>query len=260
VPLDNAGDLHDPEQDPTEEVDRRQRRQAVHRAIRELPHRHRTAITYTLSGLSPEEVGKQMGIGRNAADALLHRARRSLKEHLSSVREGAWGIAFGVRMKWDRVTRRAPAEFIDVSRINLIQAGAGVAAAAIVAVFGIAGASSSGNAVTSGSRARDLKVSVEAPSVSEPGLSSAQESTPSVQDGGSSDRRGYTFGPASGSFGPGGSDTKVRVPDPANRSGPPIVDIAHRLYPREGGGGSVATSGPAIAARDLTCRATDACP
>src|SRR5437867_6478036 len=58
VPLDSADEIHDPAQDPSEEVARRQRRTAVQSAIRSLPARHQKAIVASLSGLSPEEVGK----------------------------------------------------------------------------------------------------------------------------------------------------------------------------------------------------------
>ncbi|MFY9587933.1 MAG: sigma-70 family RNA polymerase sigma factor [Actinomycetota bacterium] len=145
VPLDSAHEIHDPEQDPTEEVARRQRRRAVHSAIRELPTRHQSAIKYSLSGMTPEEVGKQLGIGRNAADALLHRARRRLREHLAPVRDGMWGVAFAFRVRFDRVMRRAGLGegVTETARSVMVQAGAGMAAAAVVvASMGLGGAAS----------------------------------------------------------------------------------------------------------------------
>jgi RNA polymerase sigma factor (sigma-70 family) len=230
VPLDSAGDLHDPEQDPTEEVDRRQRRQAVHRAIRELPHRHRTAITYTLSGLSPEEVGRQMGIGRNAADALLHRARRSLKEHLSSVREGAWGIAFGVRMKWDRLTRRAGVEsrLTDSSFLAAANSAIGLATAAAVAFMTVSGAGAGGEfrsrtrmPVLAGTTA-DATESLGAHSpVSSSGIATEAPGAPG---------RSYTLGPMMTTTGPGRVTNDFSVPDPADRDGPPLIRVVQHLW------------------------------
>src|SRR5439155_2580341 len=140
VPLDSADDIQDPAQDPTEEVARRQRRSAVHSAIRSLPTRHRTAIAYSLSGLSPEEVGKQMGIGRNAADALLHRARRSLREHLAPVRDGMWALALGVRVRLDRITRRAGGAPAGIEGVSSLGAGFSVAAVAVVAALAVTAA------------------------------------------------------------------------------------------------------------------------
>jgi len=150
VPLDSAEEIQDHTQDPSEEVARRQRRSAVRSAISSLPTRHQTAITYSLSGLSPEEVGKQMGIGRNAADALLHRARRSLREHLAPVRDGMWALAFGARVRWDRFTRRSGLNNMTPAELtNTLNATVGVAAAAIVTVVALAAGGSGAGAATS---------------------------------------------------------------------------------------------------------------
>jgi RNA polymerase sigma factor (sigma-70 family) len=144
VPLDSADEIQDPAQDPTEEVARRQRRSAVHSAIRSLPTRHQKAISYSLSGLTPEEVGKEMGIGRNAADALLHRARRSLREHLAPVKDGMWGVAIGFKVRWSRITRRLGVSdgAGEAIRLTVLQSGLGVAAAAMVTVATIGGGGS----------------------------------------------------------------------------------------------------------------------
>jgi RNA polymerase sigma-70 factor, ECF subfamily len=236
VPLDSAGDLHDPEQDPTEEVDRRQRRHAVHRAIRELPTRHRTAITYTLSGLSPEEVGQQMGIGRNAADALLHRARRSLKEHLTSVRDGAWGIAFGIRMKWDRITRRAGVEsgVADASGLALAHSAMGLATAAVVAVMSVGGmgggptgTGQSFTVVPAAATQSDAAAAVQAEAGSD--VPGATEPAATVTD----DAHSYRFGPMETKWSDKGIDHNTRV-GPNDRSGNPVFD-GHGYVYRDGG-------------------------
>jgi DNA-binding CsgD family transcriptional regulator len=135
VPLESARELHDPTQDPTEEVARRQRRRALERAIGALSARHRQAIGYALSGLTPEEVGRRLGIGRNAADALLHRARRSLRAHLSAVRDGMWSLAVGARLGWTRLTRRSAVDpgLAEASAVTLAHSVVGLAAAALVA-------------------------------------------------------------------------------------------------------------------------------
>jgi RNA polymerase sigma-70 factor (ECF subfamily) len=139
VSLEDAAEVHDPEQDPTEEVDRRQRRRAVRHAVASLPDRHKTAILYSLNGMSPAEVGQKMGIGRNAADALLHRARRSLAERLRHVGEGSFGIAAIGWFKLRAAARRlSPARGGEAAAAGLMQAGVVVAAAALVAAFNVA--------------------------------------------------------------------------------------------------------------------------
>jgi RNA polymerase sigma factor (sigma-70 family) len=144
VPLDSADEIQDPAQDPTEEFARRNRRTAVQSAIRSLPVRHQRAITYSLSGLTPEEVGRQMGIGRNAADALLHRARRSLREHLAPVKDGMWGLAIGFKVRWSRAARRLGVNegTAEAMRLSIVQSGIGIAAAAMVTVTAISGGAS----------------------------------------------------------------------------------------------------------------------
>lgn len=159
VPLDDAAEMHDPTQDPTEEVIRRQRRRAVRRAVAQLPDRHQTAILYSLGGMSPAEVGEKMGIGRNAADALLHRARRSLAERLRLVGEGAFGIAalgwIKIRSAARRLTSPAGGE---AAAGALMQAGVAVAAAALVVAISIASPPGGGGGLTGGAPPSDRAV------------------------------------------------------------------------------------------------------
>ncbi len=232
VPLDSAQELHDPEQDPTEEVARRQRRRAVHHAIRELPSRHQRAITYSLSGMTPEEVGKQLGIGRNAADALLHRARRSLKEYLSPVRDGMWGIALAVRVRYDRVMRRTGVQtgVADASQLAALHSSLVIATAAVVGIMSLGGGYG-GMPPASGSIPQ-LKTS--------PGsATSLTHTVPQVQHGGS-DGTSNTIGGrsgggswsfrkfAGGTIGPDGTDTRVQ--GPRNEEGQPLFSIRHRHF------------------------------
>lgn len=107
VPLDSAEEAADPSADPTEEVIRRQRSREVRSAVSELPDRHQTAIMYSLGGMTPAEVGDRLGIGRNAADALLHRARRSLRDRLRHVGEGTFGVVFWFKIRAREAAARA---------------------------------------------------------------------------------------------------------------------------------------------------------
>ncbi len=230
VPLDDAGELQDPDQDPTEEVARRQRTHAVRSAIQGLPVRHQTAITHSLNGLTPEEVGRRMGIGRNAADALLHRARRSLKERLQTVGEGMFGVALGIRVRWDKMTRRnGVGGGADVLQ-QAAQTGVAAAAAVIIAVIGIAGAGAGSSAEgrdapgalvsgTSVDRTSSVTASPEAlGSDTDVGSIGAEGS------GGGSQVNGPFM---QNSVGPGGVYNDVTVP--SGNPDRPLIDVNHQL-------------------------------
>jgi len=254
VSLDDADEIQDPNQDPTEEVARRQRRSAVQSAIRSLPTRHQKAITYSLSGLSPEEVGKEMGIGRNAADALLHRARRSLREHLAPVRDGMWGLAVAVRMRMDRITRRSGIEQTagEAASSVLIQSGMGVAAIAMVATLGFAGSAGGANSRFASIKAHSARSQVSSLMGQVPG--SASVGSMNSTGGGSSGSGGNSFhfgsSNAGGAWGQRNMDGHASAPgnDPNGKG--PLVDIGLHSYPDSGGG----YSGPAAKVVNPTMR------
>jgi RNA polymerase sigma-70 factor, ECF subfamily len=233
VSLDSADDIHDPTQDPSEEVARRQRRTAVQSAIRSLPVRHQKAIVYSLSGLSPEEVGRQMGIGRNAADALLHRARRSLREHLAPVREGMWGIALAVRLRWDRVTRkvRIQSGAGEAAGPILSSAALGFASVAVVIVVGVGGGvagHSDSLARLSGSRGKAPAAAGGAVRGAEGGGAGGAGSGSSL---GSDSVHTFQFGPTkTTSQGSKGVSNEVSVPDPRGGDSPPLVEIQQWIW------------------------------
>jgi len=253
VPLDSADEIQDPSQDPTEEVARRQRRSAVRSAIRSLPTRHQTAITYSLSGLTPEEVGKQMGIGRNAADALLHRARRSLREHLAPVRDGMWGVALGIRVRWDRLTRRAGVEsgLGEVSHLAALQSAITVATAAVVSVLTVTGGAMPATAASLSNMRRVSGYAVAPHSLSNSSGGAASGGSGFNGSGGSSNGTDFAFGGlAGGSLRPDGSDARVEGPrDP--KSGRPLVWIEQHQYGRDG-----PTSDPMVRAWHRLCRSS----
>jgi RNA polymerase sigma-70 factor (ECF subfamily) len=256
VPLDDAGELQDPTQDPTEEVDRRQRRRAVHSAISALPTRHRAAITYSLNGLSPEEVGRQMGIGRNAADALLHRARRSLREHLTTAGEGMFGFALGIRVRWDRVVRRLGVQsgMSDISTLAAANSAVGAATAALIAVLSVAGGGAASTPRTASAAflaARSDRAAVVAPSLS----NAAQP--PAIGGSGSGGGSVWSgrFGPARTSWNSDGSvDNQVGVPDPHDPSGPPLLDVTNKIWQNNGPRQPI--SKPHVTPRPLICGET----
>ena len=229
VPLDSAGDLHDPAQDPTEEFARRQRGRDVHHAIRSLPSRHQAAITYSLSGMSPEEVGRQMGIGRNAADALLHRARRSLKEHLEPVREGMWGVALAIRVRYDRVMRRVGVQpgAAEASGAVLSNSAVGVATVVMVVAVTLGGGGAGDGASFASARAA-TSIPVEGSSANTPSsitsssIDGAAPAVPGSGGPGGSVRLGPT---TTTNHGGGDFSNEFSVPDPENKNGPPLLKI-----------------------------------
>lgn len=135
VPLENAADVHDPQADPTEEVIRRQESNEIRSAVNELSSRHQTALMYSMGGMSPAEVGDRLGIGRNAADALLHRARRSLRERLRHVGEGALGIGVWFRIRIRNAAGRAGISGpVEAAGTHAVSAGVATAAAIVAAI------------------------------------------------------------------------------------------------------------------------------
>lgn len=92
VSLEGLGSAVDPARisldDPAEQVEDVDRAREVRAAIASLSDRHRRAIAMSLDGKGPAEIAEDLGILRNAADALLYRARRRLAASL----QGAAGV------------------------------------------------------------------------------------------------------------------------------------------------------------------------
>ncbi|HEX9711956.1 MAG TPA: sigma-70 family RNA polymerase sigma factor [Actinomycetota bacterium] len=109
LPIDGAEEIAQPGLDPSDEVARRQQRAQVHRAIGDLSSRHRTAMLLSLEGLTPAEIATHLGIRRNAADALLYRARRSLAKHLSTLGGLIRGLAVIIALRLRALARRPEA-------------------------------------------------------------------------------------------------------------------------------------------------------
>jgi hypothetical protein len=221
----------------------------VHSAINELPSRHQTAITYSLNGMTPEEVGKRMGIGRNAADALLHRARRGLKERLTAVGEGVWGVALGVRVRWDRLTRRVGLDsgLNDTSAGGMANSAITAATAALMAVLTVAGGGS-GHGSGLGSAAALMSTSKRSVPASIGGAASTSPSGGAgalpPSGGGTSGGIGgtpYHIGPASGTVGHDGADNHLTLNQPGTGPASPPIDLHYwivrkPMQPGEGPG------------------------
>ena len=218
VPLDNAAEISDPCADPPEEVIRRQRAGEVQSAVSELPTRHRTALLCSMDGMSSAEVASQLGIGRNAADALLHRARRSLRDRLSHMGEGALSIGL-----WARIRARSAAGRVgmggplDAAGASTLSAGVAATAAIVTAmnIFVVGGAPA-----VPAARARHGRTVVSVPA--------AQHVRPHVPAGAVNRASTATIAePGAGVIRPKTNfHAAVPNPDPSYGNGNPLADVA----------------------------------
>jgi RNA polymerase sigma factor (sigma-70 family) len=90
VPLSDAAQIVDDAPEPPDRALATERREAVREALRSLTPRHRRVVELWMSGRSPAEIARTLGIKRNAADAILHRARRALASKLGP--RALWGL------------------------------------------------------------------------------------------------------------------------------------------------------------------------
>lgn len=95
VGLSDEIDVADGSPGPFEQVVENEERTAVAAALMSLGSRHRRVIEMWMRGDNPAEIARTLGIKRNAADALLHRARRRLASILRET-GGALGSFIGV--------------------------------------------------------------------------------------------------------------------------------------------------------------------
>lgn len=132
VELPEAEYLVDPAPEPIDHVVSVEERQDVRDALASLAPRHRRVVSMWMGGLRPAEIARELGIKRNAADALLHRARRQLAMKLdpSKVTLGVLGI-FVLRL------RAASRRIVD-GVLGLDPSGSFTQAASGLATIGIA--------------------------------------------------------------------------------------------------------------------------
>lgn len=135
VDLPEAEHLADPAPEPVEHVVRVEERRDVRDALASLTPRHRRVVTMWMNGSRPAEIARELGIKRNAADALLHRARRQLAMKLdpSRVTLGVLGI-FVLRVR--AATRRIVDSILSLDPSgSLAQAASGLATIGVAAVL-----------------------------------------------------------------------------------------------------------------------------
>lgn len=137
VPLTTDEDVADESRQPLDEIIHLERRQTVQQALRSLSSRHRQVVTMWMDGLTPAHIARELGIKRNAADALLHRARRRLASKLEP-----GSAAFGViGLMWARLRSglRRVSDVLSASDPtgSLASSASGIAAVAAVAALAV---------------------------------------------------------------------------------------------------------------------------
>jgi RNA polymerase sigma-70 factor, ECF subfamily len=99
VPLSEEIDVADTGPGPAEDYLAGEREQAVRDAVRSLSPRHRHVVEMWMAGSNPAEIALQLGIKRNAVDAILHRARRNLAAKLQGSGVLGWVGLLGIRLR-----------------------------------------------------------------------------------------------------------------------------------------------------------------
>lgn len=105
VPLGDDVDVADEAPEPADHLLASERREAVREAIRALSPRHRHVVGMWMDGRTPGEIARSLGVKRNAVDAILHRARRSLAARLDG--GGALGLVAFIGLRLRVFARRA---------------------------------------------------------------------------------------------------------------------------------------------------------
>jgi RNA polymerase sigma factor (sigma-70 family) len=135
VELPEAEHIADPAPEPMEHIVRVEERRDVRDALASLTPRHRRVVTMWMSGLRPAQIARELGIKRNAADALLHRARRQLATKLdpSKVTFGILGVLV---LRLRAATRRIVDGVFSLDPSgSLTQAASGLATIGVAAVL-----------------------------------------------------------------------------------------------------------------------------
>ncbi len=173
VDLPEAEYLADPEPGPMEQIVASEERADVHAALGSLTPRHRRVVSLWMGGMRPPEIARELGIKRNAADALLHRARRQLATKLDPSRTtlGLFGIAM---LRVRGLFRRAAHTVTSLDPTGSVsQAATGLVAVGLTAALIVAGSATGG---PSGRVPKDRAVITEVASAGPLAQSSTQPS------------------------------------------------------------------------------------
>ncbi len=137
VPLSDAVEVADDAPEPLDHALATERREAVQLALRSLSPRHRRVVELWMQGRNPGEIARELGIKRNAADAILHRARRALASRLGP--RALWGL-LGVAWFRARASVRDAAQTaasFSPSSAAALPAGVSLATVGLAAVLSV---------------------------------------------------------------------------------------------------------------------------
>jgi RNA polymerase sigma-70 factor (ECF subfamily) len=159
VPLDEDVDVPDSSPEPAEHVLAAERREAVRAAIRSLAPRQRRVVGMWMDGRSPMEIARALGVKRNAVDAILHRARRSLAARL----EGGAALLGVIGIRVRAFFRRAAEVVSSVDPAgHSTQSGLAVGAVGFAAVLTFGGSAAPTAADGTRSATMSAKMTVDA--------------------------------------------------------------------------------------------------
>jgi len=137
-------DVADTAPTPLDTVMQLEERSAVSEALAALGSRHKRVIELWMRGETPADIARTLGIKRNAADALLHRARRRLASILRESGQafggflGVWGLKLKLRSL--RVATFFSRHDPSAALAQAVSAVAAVSIAGVIAVAGTQGA------------------------------------------------------------------------------------------------------------------------
>lgn len=242
--LTEATEVADPTPGPDEALLSEERRNRVREGLSQLTPRHRRVVQMWMEGLGPAQIAGELGIKRNAADALLHRARRRLAASLRQ--DSLLGIGALVLVGLRSRVRRAVAYATSLDPTgSMVPVSAGVAALGIAAVITAGSVGTAGSTITATTTTAAAEVRNVTPSVPSTGGALAGGEVASAADEGDLDS----------------SDPKVDVDladrrlsagaeDPRDDDGEIGIDLWHERDPDEDERGVI---GPAV--EDATMKA-----
>ncbi len=238
VPLGDDIDVADDALEPVDQLVASERSQAVRTAIGSLSPRHRHVVGLWMDGRTPTEIARELGIKRNAVDAILHRARRSLAAKLDG--GGVFGVLGVFSLRLRSLVRRLT-EFTvgadpsgNISGTTTTLAAAGLAAALTLASPAAGAASVAAQPPIAGHEDRSSHAEAESTSSVSRGNALSEKMSHGPDHARSAARSTYEM--RVGAFGSEGSGTKDEASiaevsyDPEKNGRGPLDPLLESLF------------------------------
>ncbi len=180
VALSEHIDVADDAPSPLDRVVQSEERSAVANAVSSLAPRHRRVIELWMAGEAPGDIARSLGIKRNAADALLHRARRRLASVLRESGAGAPAVIGLWRGRLRFAMQRVASFFEHYDPTSIV--GQAVGAVAVVSIAGAIGAVGASPAHVASSHVASVPAVAHVSSVTKPLASTAAADRKSSQN------------------------------------------------------------------------------